>query len=351
MSNNTQSNTSVQSDQSYDIPLKVLSTKDRRILRELFDDGRMPFSVVAKKVGLSKEVVNYRVKKMFDEGVLIGFNTVIDVNLIGWQIYFVNIRLRNIDDVVEEEIINLLTNHPNIAQVLKCLGNYDLVLKLFVRDYVQANKLMKEIELKFKTHIDEYAFDFVEQEFPIPVPFLYEPFKIKERQSISKKDAKTVSVSTTELQILKALSNNARLPVSEIAKRLNISREIARHHLKKLEKSKVILKYRPSARSGSKSVGYSWYFVMLKLNELNESLNRELRHYILNSPNMTYYYKCIGRHDVLFEIRLKTSDEFNHVLMDIRVILKNCFKSYELSIILKEYKYTYFPDCLLTNDV
>ncbi len=334
-------------DKNYDIPLNVLTIKDRKILKELFDDGRRPYSAIAKHVGLSKEVVNYRVKKLIDKGILIRFNTVIDVNKLGWQIYFINIRLRNIDDAVEKEIIELLRNHQNIAQVLKCMGTYDLILKVFVRDYIDANNLMKNIELKFKSHISEYAIDFVENEVTIPLPFLYEPFKIKEYQSMPEKDTTQVPISSTDLKILKALSHDARMPVADIAKKLNMSGELARHHLKKLEKNKLIIKYRPSAWSGSKSIGYSWYMVMLKLNETSKETHKKLQFYIINNPSMTYYYKCIGLHDIQFEIRLKTSDELNQVLMDIRSILKNDLKSHELSIILKEYKYTYFPDCML----
>ena len=337
----------VENRQDYDIPLKILTIKDRKILKELFDNGRVPFSVIAKRVGLSKEVVNYRVKKLIDKGILIRFNAVIDVNRLGWQIYFINIRLRNINDVIEKEIIKLMANHPNVAQVLKCMGTYDLILKVFVKDYVEVNNLMKKIEMKFKIHIDEYKINFVEQEVPIPLPFFYEPFKIKEYHSIPKKNTTPVSILPTDLQILKALSNNARLPIVEIAKKINISGELARHHLKKLEKNNLILKYRPSAWSGSKSIGYSWYLIMLKLNEINKDTHKKLQFYIINNPNMTYYYKCIGQHDILFEIRLKTSDELNQVLMNIRSILKNDLKSHELSIILKEYKYTYFPECLL----
>ncbi|MFH1432710.1 MAG: Lrp/AsnC family transcriptional regulator [archaeon] len=336
-----------ENNQNYDIPLKVLTIKDRKILKELFENGRTPFSVIAKRVGLSKEVVNYRVKKLIDNGILLGFNTVINVNKLSWQIYFINIRLRNIDDAVEQEIIKLMTNHPNIAQVLKCMGNYDLILKVFVKDYIEVNNLMKNIEIRFKTHIDEYAIDFVENEHPIPVPFLYEPFKINEHQSIPKKDTTPVPVLKTDLEILKALSNDARMPIADIAKKINMSGELTRYHLKKLENNNLIIKYRPSAWSGSKSIGYSWYIVMLKLNEINRIAQKKLQSYIINNPNMTYYYKCIGQHDIMFEIRLKTSDELNKVLMDIRSILKNDLKSHELSIILKEYKYTYFPDCLL----
>lgn len=333
--------------QNYDIPLKILTIKDRKILKELFDNGRTPFSVIAKKVGLSKEVVNYRVKKLIDKGILLGFNTVININKLGWQIYFINIRLRNIDDAVEQEIIKIMTNHPNIAQVIKCMGNYDLILKVFVKDYIEVNNLMKNIELRFKTHIDEYAIDFVENEHPIPLPFLYEPFKIKEYQSIPKNDKAPSPILKTDLMILKALSHNARMPIADIAKKTNISGELVRYHIKKLEDKNIIIKYRPSAWSGSKSVGYNWYMVMLKLNEINKTTQKRLRFYIINNPNMTYYYKCIGQHDIQFEIRVKTGDELNQVLMHIRSILKNDLKSHKLSIILKEYKYTYFPDCLL----
>ena len=331
----------------YDIPLSVLSIKDRKILKELFDNARTPYSIIAKQVGLSKEVVNYRVKKLIERGILIRFNTVIDVNKLGWQIYFVNIQLRNIDNAVEEEIIKVMTNHPNIAQVLKCIGNYDLILKVFVKDYVEANNLMKEMERKFKNHIETYAINLIEQELPIPLPFFYEPFKIKEFNEIPKKDTKTFSLSKTDLQILRALSHDARLPTTDIAKKTNISRELVRYHLKKLEKNKIILKYRSSAWSGSKSIGYSWYMVMLKLNESNKTAHKKLQYYITNHPNLTYYYKSVGKHDIQFEVRLKTSDELNKILMEIRTILKDELKSHELSIILKEFKYTYFPDCLI----
>jgi Lrp/AsnC family transcriptional regulator, leucine-responsive regulatory protein len=331
----------------YDIPIKILSVKDRKILKELFENARTSFSTIAKRVGLSKEVVAYRVKKLIERGILIGFNTVIDVQKLGWEIYFINIKLRNLDNAIEKEIIDFLIKHPNIAQVLKCIGRQDLILKVFVKDYVEANNLMKKVEVQFKTHLGEYSIDFVEQEVPIPVPFLYEPFKIKEYVDAPKKDTKDFSAAPTDLQILKALSHNARMPTTEIAKKMGMSRELVRHHLKKLEKNKVIVKYRPSAWSGSKSVGYSWYLVMLKLNEVNKKSQKQLEYFITHHPNMTYYYRTIGQHDIQFEIRLKTSDELNQVLMGVRSILKAELTSHELSIILKEYKYGYFPDCIM----
>src|SRR3989344_8118472 len=191
---------------SYDIPVSVLSIKDRKILKELFDHARTPFSLIAKRVGLSKEVVHYRVKKLMERGILLRFNTVIGVPQLGWQMYFINIRLRNVDNTVEEEIINAMTHHPNIAQVLKCMGSYDLILKVFVKDYIEANKVMKDLERKFKNHIGEYILNLIEQELPLPLSFLYEPFKIKEyaeipRRDTGKKDTEHFPVSSIDLHL------------------------------------------------------------------------------------------------------------------------------------------------------
>ncbi|MEM0493397.1 MAG: winged helix-turn-helix transcriptional regulator, partial [Candidatus Thermoplasmatota archaeon] len=47
-----------------------LDLKDRKILYELDLNARQSFGDIGKKVGLSKDSVAYRVKRMEDEGVI-----------------------------------------------------------------------------------------------------------------------------------------------------------------------------------------------------------------------------------------------------------------------------------------
>ena len=56
-----------------------LSVKDKRIIGALFEDARMPFSRIGRRTRLSKESVNYRVKRLKEEGFLVGYNTIIDI--------------------------------------------------------------------------------------------------------------------------------------------------------------------------------------------------------------------------------------------------------------------------------
>ncbi len=324
-----------------------LDMKDKRILRELFQDGRMPFSIIAKKVGLSKQIVHYRYQKMMEKGLLIGINSVYDVQRFGWQIYIVYMKFKSIDNEKEESIIASLKNHPNVAWLIKSIGNYDVILKFFVRDISQLNNLLKKIEASNENQIDNYLIDTVKLETTVPVPFLYSPLPY-DWETKPRLEGQ-VKVDELDLKIMQQLAHNARMQLSEMAQKIKYSRDLIKYHLKKLDREGIILNYRPSAWSGSKSVGYSWYLITMNLRDLSPQKKSSLIAYIKNNLHVTYLYELIGQHDMGFEIRLKTGDELNEVLMKIRSLLAEDLKRHELNLILKEYKYTYFPDCLAAN--
>lgn len=325
------------------IPLN-LDKKDKKILSNLFDNARTPISKIAKSVRLSKEVVNYRIKRLIGQNLLVGFNTVIDIKRIGWEMFYVYIRFRNIDVEKENEILEFLKNHENIAQLFKTIGNYDAIIKVFVKDYTGIEEIMKNIEDRFKENIETYSVDFIDKETAVPFSFLYTSEKNK-KSYLMKKEQGKVELSKTDLKILKTISKNARIPLTEIANKLKISRDIIKYHLKKLEKNKVILKYRPDTLP--KRLGYNWYFLILKVGKLTQEISNTLETYLLNQENVTYFYKTVGSSDMQVELRIKTSTKLNEVLMQLRSILKTVLKRHEMLMILDELKYTYFPERLM----
>jgi Lrp/AsnC family leucine-responsive transcriptional regulator len=52
-----------------------IDLKDRKILYELDLDARQSLTQVGKKVGLKKDIVSYRIKRMQDEGIIKNFWT------------------------------------------------------------------------------------------------------------------------------------------------------------------------------------------------------------------------------------------------------------------------------------
>ena len=325
--------------------LEKLDAKDKKILGELFNNARTPVSQIARKARLSKESANYRLKRLLESGLLTGFNTVIDVKKIGWQAFFAYVRLKNVDIDEEKAIIDCLKSHPNIAWLIKCIGNYDLILKIFAKDIVEFDSIIKSIQSQFKNNIDECTKDVLIEENAVPFSFLYDKtvkFAFPKEKQIFKDKFQP---DKTDLKILQQLANNARMQITDIAASIRKSRDLVKYRLKRLEQDKIIKKYRPDV--WPKKLGYNWYFVILKLEKLSEELANKLNGFLFAHPNVTYFYKTVGSSDYQIELRVKSSIELNRILMELRSLLKRVLKRQELIVILFEYKYTYFPDALL----
>ncbi len=327
----------------------TLDKKDRTIIKELFDDARKPYSEIAKSVRLSKEAVAYRVQRLRDSGALTGFNTIIDVRKLGWKMFFAYLQLHHVRIGRDTEIMDILTKNPHVSWQVWCIGEYDIILKLFAKDVLQANSIMKDIEASLQPSLKTYLIDSLVEDHPVPKTFLFPKEKRGYGTYINYGTPEQVEVSKLDRNILQVLAKNARISVTDLAVRLKVSRELAKYRLKRLEKEKVILKYRPEMWSEVQKDGWNLYFVMLKLGKLSPALERKLDSFIMHHGNVNFFYKTVGNSDLQIEIQTRTTIEFNAILMEIRTILQDTLKRYELLMILSEQKFTYFPECMVKH--
>ena len=82
-----------------------LDARDRAILYYLDKDARQSISSIAKKIKLSKEVVNYRIKNLVKQGTICDFSTIINGAKLGYVMYRVFIRFQNVDVEKEKEML------------------------------------------------------------------------------------------------------------------------------------------------------------------------------------------------------------------------------------------------------
>ena len=64
-----------------------LDLKDRKILYELDLNARQSDKEIAKKVGISREAVRYRIQKLIDEGYINYFITLLNTMKLGFYWY------------------------------------------------------------------------------------------------------------------------------------------------------------------------------------------------------------------------------------------------------------------------
>src|SRR3989344_1316436 len=105
-----------------------LDMKDTRILYELDMNARQPLSKIARRGGLSKEVVNYRIRSMEKEGIIEGYYAALDLSRMGYMFCRLFIKFQNIGLEKEKKIINHCKALPYVRWMYTIDGPWDIVV-------------------------------------------------------------------------------------------------------------------------------------------------------------------------------------------------------------------------------
>lgn len=108
---------------------------DRRILRALQQDGRITFSELAKRVGLSTSPCLERVRRMEREGVIAGYTTLLNPKFLNAElIVFVQIRLSRTSQDIFERFKQAAIEIEEVQECYLISGNFDYLIKARVSD-------------------------------------------------------------------------------------------------------------------------------------------------------------------------------------------------------------------------
>jgi len=99
-----------------------MDKKDERILIELTLNSRIPLNRLAKKVGISREVANYRLNRLIKEGIILGFYTTIDVEALGFERYGCFFQLKGVSKQKEENFIKYLKKNEFVTYISPVIG-------------------------------------------------------------------------------------------------------------------------------------------------------------------------------------------------------------------------------------
>ena len=111
-----------------------LNSKDRKILYQLDLDARQSFTQIAEKIGISKSVVAYRVKRLEEKGLIRNYYTFIDGLRLGYIVLRVNIVFQYTNQEVEKRIIDYFVNAKSAVVVYSLQGIYDFEVVFWIKD-------------------------------------------------------------------------------------------------------------------------------------------------------------------------------------------------------------------------
>ena len=125
-----------------------LDEYDILILKELEKDGRKPYSEISKKLEISNTMVNQRVNRMKEAGLIKKMALELDERKMGYEwSAFTGIILK--EDSNSEHIIELLKEIPEVVECYSISGEFDFMMKIVTEDMnsyynFHVNKLSQE---------------------------------------------------------------------------------------------------------------------------------------------------------------------------------------------------------------
>ncbi|KRB61243.1 ArsR family transcriptional regulator [Rhizobium sp. Root708] len=118
---------------------------DHRIIEALLSDGRMSVTDLAKRVGLSNTPCQVRLRRLIEDGYILGFRAVVDVNKLGKNhVAFTEVKL---SDTRENALNAFNVAVRKLQEVEEChmiAGAFDYLLKIRTSDIANYRQVLGE---------------------------------------------------------------------------------------------------------------------------------------------------------------------------------------------------------------
>lgn len=316
-----------------------LDKKDRKILYELDKNSRQSFKQIGKKVGLSREVIQYRIKQLEKKGVIKGYQTLIDTSKLGYINCRFFIKFQKETPEEENKIIEYYKKNPKFWWVASIEGFRDLGLACWVKDIYEFYEIKEEILQKFGKYIDNLHISIYSKFYVYNRTYLIEKKQDTDSKQIMFFPEKA-KFDKKDFEILKILSKDARTNSIEISKKTGISITNINHRIKQMMEKRIIIRFK--VLLDLEKIGYYWYKIEMQLTDT--AIKKEMLSYFHNHPNIVYAYETISENDIEFEIESNSPEEFRKILAEIRTKFSRYIKKYYHLLWFKEHKFSFMPE-------
>ncbi|MEP2024703.1 MAG: Lrp/AsnC family transcriptional regulator [Reichenbachiella sp.] len=106
---------------------------DKKILRRLGENARVPYSTLASELGISNTMVHQRVNKLKQSGVIKNATYVFDPKVLGYTTEAMT-RIQVTNAKYVNSLIAALKEIPEIVECSNITGKYALIIKIFAKD-------------------------------------------------------------------------------------------------------------------------------------------------------------------------------------------------------------------------
>ncbi len=298
---------------------------DVKLLAYLYYDSRAPLTKIAKELHLSREQVEYRIKKFEENGVIRGNIPIVNYSRLGYHHTVIFLVKFNRFSKVEDFKKNYMKDKLRILSV-ELLGKYDLGMIFIFKNEQERNE-----------HIFGILQDSVEiVDYNIVEPFMTELYPLKflgdkKFKSHLTMDYKKepIKLDEKDIKLLKVLRKDAKARVIDIAHEVGISAELVVYKLKRLKEGGVWLGAR--AYFDMDKLGFFYTLLFLNFTNFSSKIQSKLRSFVSSSKHTETLSFMLGRPNAYLQLFHKDEEGLRETIRDLKELMKE--ESFSIDVI------------------
>ena len=317
-----------------------LDLKDRKIISELDFNARKSYSEIAKKVGLSKQVVEYRITNLMKQGVIQGFYAVVQMPKLGYLYCRLSLTLQNISPAEFNEIMDELKKDNRIFWLFEMQGSFDLFIASWMKNLTEFRRFVEEFMVKYgpfvKKRTENIATDVIHYQYR----FLLNKEATGEIHLAETEQR--ISIDDLDKKILSFLCENARMSLVEMGEKLKEHPKTIAYRIARMEKIKLIEAYRVNLDHNR--IGYTYYKIFVNISNFTFEDITRLKEFIKRYTNTIYIIEGINLHgDIDFEVMIKSNADLFEFIKLLRKEFPKIVGDYSSVIYMNIAKVKYLP--------
>ena len=320
-----------------------LDVKDRKILYQLDLNCRQSNAQIGKKVGLSKQVVDYRIKKMEEDGVITGYWTAINTYKLGYYVFRIYINLIDVSAKIKTEIIQYFVDNKDAWAVLTCKGPIDLDIVLWVKDVYAFNQYWINTLQRFGNYFSHSTISILTHVMSCKKTYLLDSGATSSEREFYQTscEGNPIPIDELDYRILDELALKARTPLLDLAKKINCSPQTINYRMKHMMEKDIIQAFRININHAK--LGLQGCAVDLYLK--NQTMRRKILEYITQKPNIyDIMIMNIGWGDFGFQMFISNMNDLSRFMVDIETKFPDAIRRYEYWMDVIVHKERWLPE-------
>jgi len=321
--------------------MSSLDLKDRKILYQLDLNCRQSNTQIGKKVGLSKQVVDYRIKRMQEEGTIKNFWTAINTFKLGYNVFRIYINFQYVSSEIKKEIIQHFVGYKNVWAVISLKAEVDFDVVIWVKDVYEFYQFWKETLDKYEDYFSKYTISIYVESFNYKKSYLLEGLKESDRDFYRTTcGGKSVEIDKIDYKLINEIAVNARMPLIELAEKLGCSSQAVNYRIKNLIKNGVIMAFRVNIDLSKFNLQHYKLEIYLR----DHKQRNAIWNYIKEKSYCDTLNVAVGWCDLEFEIIVENVDKLGEIMEEINSKYPQSIKKQTFWIFEKIHKERWLPE-------